>query len=124
MVRKAVFALRVLLALYKLMMLTLIANVNWSAKTENHLNCVSYVFMSLSSAKISFLFSLKMSDSEDPELEEELQAADELLQDMQVTFLVETVVKEGTRLSNILYGVNVMLFEFFFKVYVKLSWLT
>lgn len=115
MVRKAVFALRVLLALYKLMMLTLIANINRSAKTENHLSCVSYVFMSLSSAKISFLFSLKMSDSEDPELEEELQAADELLQDMQVTFLVETVVKEGTRLSNILYGVNVMLFEFFLK---------
>ncbi|XP_025761552.1 uncharacterized protein LOC109194518 isoform X2 [Oreochromis niloticus] len=83
MVRKAVFALRVLLARYKRMMLTLIANVNRSAKTENHLNCVRYVFMSLSSAKISFLFSLKMSDSEDPELEEELQAADELLQDMQ-----------------------------------------
>lgn len=40
--------------------------------------------MSLSSAKIFFLFSLKMTDSEDPELEEELQAADELLQDMQV----------------------------------------
>lgn len=108
MVCKAVFALRVLLALYKLMMLTLIANGNRSAKTENHLNCVRYMFMSLSSAKISFLFSLKMSDSEDPELEEELQAADELLQDMRVTLfikcdVVETVVKEGTHLSNLLY---------------------
>lgn len=67
MVCKAVFALIVLLAIYKPMMLTLIANVNRSAK---------------------------------------LQAAEELPQDMQVTFfflckcdLLETNVKEGTHLS-------------------------